>query len=306
MRVIYILYILLLFTSCETITKKGFKQIVKKSSKEATKEITEEGFEKILKSSAKEAMEEAIPLSKVIKKANKNITQKQIRKVGFSTITELIESNKFIIKSNGGRHKVFSKEGEQLATILSTNKNTIINTNWVSRGTKQAKLNPLLNTQNLIPNAVYNANGAKYYTDQLSRPVKAIMPSFAKVNKVPRNKNMQRKAREIAIGKIEAKNYDGGHMIANSLGGISEGINIIPQAPNVNRKLSHTASKIAQQNNFYTIEDIVRKNSKFIKNYTVENIYSGTSRTPIKQLVSYELHGKVVKHVVINQLIRAY
>ncbi|QZT36626.1 DNA/RNA non-specific endonuclease [Halosquirtibacter xylanolyticus] len=302
MRYLYVLCILFTIISCDSIAKKGIKQLVKKGAKETTEEITEEGFEKIIRGAAKEAVEEAIPLTKVLKNANKNMVTKEIRKVGFSSITELIQSNKFIVKSSNGRHKVFSKEGEQLATILVTNKNTLINTNWVSRGTKEAKLNTLLNTSNLIPNATYNANGAKYFTDELSRPTKAIMPSFARVNKVPRNKGMQRQAREMAIGKIEAKNYDGGHMIANSLGGISEGINIVPQAPNVNRRTSRNASKIAKENNFYAIEDIVRQNSKFIKNYTVQNVYVGTSRTPTKQIVSYELRGETVKHTILNQV----
>ncbi|QZE15901.1 DNA/RNA non-specific endonuclease [Halosquirtibacter laminarini] len=211
----------------------------------------------------------------------------RVTKVGFKSIDQLIHSGEYVIKGGKKRFKILNKSGDELASVIKTSKEMRVNASWVSKGSKAHSLNALLNTKNLLPNTTYTANGAKYITDDLCRPLEASISSFAKANRVPRNANMQRKALYDAIGAAEAKHYQGGHMIANSLGGISEGINIVPQFEYVNKTT------------FWKVEKYVSEHRKSVKHYKVRNIYKGDSRIPYSQRITFEIRGK--KHAYFIQ-----
>ncbi|QZT38267.1 DNA/RNA non-specific endonuclease [Halosquirtibacter xylanolyticus] len=226
---------------------------------------------------------------KAVGKTTRKKVTKKVLKVGVKTFDDLVASGKYVIKGGTKRFKILTPDGKELARVVRTRKQTVVKALWVSKGANKSSLNSLLNLENLLPNTTYMANGGKYVTDAMARPIESSLPAFAKADIVPRSAKMQREAVVKAVGKSRAKRYQGGHMIANSLGGISEGINIVPQFERVNK------------GTFAEIEGLVRKNRKYIKNYKVRNIYQGKSRIPKTQRITFELKGKKHSYFIANK-----
>lgn len=118
--------------------------------------------------------------------------------------------------------------GEQLGIITG---NTI----------KIADNHALLNMR-LMKNMKYEVDNSAFITDKLGRPHKVecyISPKFGNVTKYERDKIKQRdfrKARTNASNLDSNKlNDDAGHIIAHDLGGVSDGINLVPQNRTLNR-----------------------------------------------------------------------
>ena len=81
----------------------------------------------------------------------------------------------------------------------------------------------------LLPKATYDlSNGHKYMTDAKGR-VERVEGSLS-LNAMDRNSYQQ-----CAVGKCGAAKDDGGHLLAASLGGAGDRINIVPQASTLNR-----------------------------------------------------------------------
>ncbi|OUL97935.1 hypothetical protein A8M77_34285 [Variovorax sp. JS1663] len=81
----------------------------------------------------------------------------------------------------------------------------------------------------LKPGAVYElSNGHKYVTDASGRVNK--VEGTLSLNAMERNGYQQ-----CAVGKCGAPKDEGGHLIAASLGGAGDKINIVPQASTLNR-----------------------------------------------------------------------
>jgi hypothetical protein len=88
--------------------------------------------------------------------------------------------------------------------------------------------NTVLNGQ-LAPRTTYElSNGHKYVTDASGRVDK--VEGTLSLNAMDRNGHQQ-----CVTGKCGAANDEGGHLIAASLGGAGDKINIVPQASTLNR-----------------------------------------------------------------------
>jgi len=95
--------------------------------------------------------------------------------------------------------------------------------------------------------------------------------------------------------KVKAGYYrysdDGGHLLANTHGGISEQINVLP--------MTNEANKI----HFKEIENKISKaisKGKLVKDYTVIPKYTGKSGRPDKFYVSYYIDGEYFSKIIMN------
>lgn len=104
----------------------------------------------------------------------------------------------------------------------------------------------------LPPNKTFYNNGFKFTTDQLGRPSKA--GGFVKFGKSMRNSKLTSK-----IGNLGLKKDQGGHLIADKLGGTSRGFNLAPMSRKVNlssiKKLENLAVKLAKKGRKIYVEN---------------------------------------------------
>lgn len=145
----------------------------------------------------------------------------------------------------------------------------------------------LLNMK-LMGNKKYVVDNQMYQTDKRGRPILAkasINPKFKGTKIYERDKTTQkhfRIARNNASGlDSENLNDEGGHIIAHNLGGVSDGINILPQ----NANLNNSAYKKMENK-------IVRDIKKGAKaDIVIEISYKGASERPIGYVYTYYKNG---------------
>lgn len=80
----------------------------------------------------------------------------------------------------------------------------------------------------LKPNATYEKEGYRFYTDEQCRP--ARIGGFLQDKPGHRNLEQQRK-----VGHLGNKGDEGGHLIATRFNGPTDGFNLVPQHMNLNR-----------------------------------------------------------------------
>lgn len=134
-----------------------------------------------------------------------------------------------------------------------------------------------INQPSFQPNKQYRlSNGHKYLTDSKGRVNK--VEGELSLNKMDRNKNQQRNA-----GKAEnATGDDGGHLIASSLGGAGDRINIVPQARTLNR------------GDWKAMENSIRKELEAGKSVSVRievSYPNGNTTRPDKFVVTPTING---------------
>lgn len=151
-------------------------------------------------------------------------------------------------------------------------------------------VNEFLNSKR-IPNMVYEVDGIFYKTDKFGRTATItgeLMPSHYK-NKPIRNNKTQTSSVERMDGKVG--HDQGGHGIANNLGGPNEDINLTPMAKNVNNGEYKKHEKIIAK---------ALEAGKTVK-VNIQNIYKNgdPSQRPIHYIYEYVIDGKLT-HVLIS------
>lgn len=147
----------------------------------------------------------------------------------------------------------------------------------------------LLNMR-LMKNMTYQVDNSIFQTDKLGRPVyaKTIIDSKFKGTTIyERDKKAQadfRKARTNA-SKLDSEklNDDAGHIIAHDLGGVSDGINLLPQNASLNRgaykKMENKIKKDVKKGHKAEIE--------------IKIHYTGASERPTNYVYSYYKNGNL-------------
>lgn len=159
------------------------------------------------------------------------------------------------------------------------------------KGPKGGPVNYFLNTKR-IPNMEYDVDGIIYKTDKLGRTASItgeITPSHMK-NKPVRNGKDQTSSVERMGGK--AGSDQGGHGLANNLGGPNEDINLTPMARSINNGEYKRHEKI--------IAKAVEK-GKSVK-VNIQNVYKNgdESLRPIYYIYEYVIDGKLTRAVIHN------
>ena len=204
-----------------------------------------------------------------------------------NSIEDVIISKGLISKvKKSGIVEIFNKNGEKLGEYNPISK-TIIPT-FVSKSSKASGMNQLLTGSNFLPNTSYKVNGATYLTDAQGRVVSMMRPHFARAQKVARNGGEQ--VGSVTQRGLTSSTHDGGHIVGNQLGGISEGLNYVPQKIELNRGI------------IKVFEDNIAKNINKAKDFKVKHIYTGTSRTPSSIEYSVTIGGERITKIVNNNL----
>lgn len=151
----------------------------------------------------------------------------------------------------------------------------------------------LLNMK-LMSNMKYKVDNTIFETDKIGRPIKVsahINPKFKDCKIYERDKIIQRdfKKARINASKLDASKLDddAGHIIAHDLGGVSDGINILPQNASLNRgAYKKMENKIKK--------DVKKGNKAYIE---VEMVYSRASERPSEYIYSYYKNGALDSQV---------
>lgn len=221
---------------------------------------------KVIRESIKELTEETA------EKTIKTYSKKEISSISKTIKTYFKDSDFKLEETQNNLIKIFSKENELLGEVRG-------NTITALPGYNLKSMNKLLDKRKLLPNFKYKIENCIYKTDNLGRVIEAKASSFPKsILKKPRSTYRQSRGNYEKNGFLEIDN--GGHLIPNQLGGISELINIVPQ----NRLLNNGEWK--------KVENFVTKNRQFIKNYKVNLIYESKSMRPEYMQVSYTYKNK--------------
>lgn len=217
-----------------------------------------------------------------------------------SWITRELSNDKYTFKKVGQTVEILdSKTNKLLGTFKNKEFEAI-----ASKGGK--KLNSILNIHPLIPNTHYKVGEISTFSDKFGRVEKMTCPLLSTENKVLRNAQEQGLSKKLKDGrivvdelgnpiKVKAGYYrysdDGGHLLANIFGGISEQINVLP--------MTNKANKI----DFKAIENKLSKafsQGKKITDFTVSPKYIGKSFRPDKFKVSYYIDGEYFSKTISN------
>ncbi|WP_169807882.1 DNA/RNA non-specific endonuclease [Actinomadura hibisca] len=123
----------------------------------------------------------------------------------------------------------------------------------------------------LPPNTSYRAYTANYLTDGIGRPLQVVAPNLLR-------RNASRSACEQTVGAMGPAGYQGGHMLAATLRGVSERYNLTPMQGNqinlgIMKKIENGAKRCLR--------------IAAVKNYTVRLTYpAGASVVPERIAVS--------------------
>lgn len=152
-------------------------------------------------------------------------------------------------------------------------------------------VNEFLNSKR-IPNMVYEVDGIFYKTDKLGRTVNItgeLTPNHIK-NKPIRNNKTQTSSVERMDGKVG--HDQGGHGIANNLGGPNEDINLTPMAKNINNGEYKKHEKIIAK---------ALESGKTVK-VNIQNVYKNgdPSQRPIHYIYEYVIDGKLTRVIITN------
>lgn len=156
----------------------------------------------------------------------------------------------------------------------------------------------LLNMK-LMRNKKYHVDNSIFETDNNGRPIKVnvvIQPYFKGTKIYDRDKVIQRdfKKARINASRLDASKLDddAGHIIAHNLGGVSDGINILPQNASLNRK--------EYKNIEYKISKDVNKGNK--AEIEIEIRYNGASERPDEYIYKYFKNGKLDTQKVFKNI----
>lgn len=155
---------------------------------------------------------------------------------------------------------------------------------------KISKENHSLLNMRLMGNMKYHVDKQIYQTDKSGRPIKVmstINPKFQGTTIYERDKIAQRDFRKARIhaSKLDDKklNDHAGHIIAHDLGGVSDGINLLPQNASLNqgdyKKMENKIKKDVKKGNKAEIE--------------IEIQYTGSAERPTKYIYSYYKNGSL-------------
>ncbi len=141
-------------------------------------------------------------------------------------------------------------------------------------------------SKSLKPKTRYNVDGYLYDTDDLGR-VKSVKGKL-KLNKKGRNTYQQQKSVTLKDG-VKGQD-DGGHLIAQIFDGPGEQINYVPQKSSLNR------------GEWKTMEMEWKKALEAGKEVEIDiqNVFSGESKRPNAQLVTYKIDGNTFKEIFDN------
>lgn len=159
------------------------------------------------------------------------------------------------------------------------------------KGAHGGPVNEFLNSKR-IPNIEYDVDGIIFKTDKFGRTASItgeITPAHMN-NKPIRNGKSQTSSVERMGGKVGSD--QGGHGLANNLGGPNEDINLTPMSRKINN------------GEYKRIELIISKAVKSGKSVKVniQNVYKNgdTSLRPIYYIYEYVIDGKLTRTVIHN------
>lgn len=217
-----------------------------------------------------------------------------------SWINRMLVNENYTLRKIGKNVEVFDSKTNKLLGTFENDKLVAI----AGEGGKQ--LNPLLNIHSLIPNTHYKIGNISTYSDGLGRVEKMICPMMSKEIKVVRSDIQQGLSKKIKDGKIIVDEFgnptkvkagyyrysdDGGHLLSNSHGGISEQINVLP--------MTNVANKVY----FKEIENKISKaisQNKIVKDFTVSPKFTGKSHRPDRFKISYYIDGEYFSKTIMN------
>ncbi len=298
----------------ETLSEKVLKVVGKNTFESSTKilkrELGGEFFEKLTKQYDDDILEKlAKNISKNKKLKTLFLSDKNAIKVwkllGNTKASERVEVIEYFSKimKRQGEEKfmnryLFKEAGEKLviktknqkvkkvlAVIEEVDNDIIIR---AKRGKGGTDLNDILNQVNLIPNSIYKINNEVLKTTEKGdlKEISGVLFRKAKEN-IKRNKNIQRKA----VYKKGGKSTDqGGHLIANTLGGSSEMYNIVPMSRNLN---------LGQYSRLENLWKKALENRKKV-DYKINLIYEGNSQRPSKFQITYLIEGEKRKTLILD------
>ncbi|MFH6936001.1 DNA/RNA non-specific endonuclease [Flavobacterium sp. FlaQc-30] len=325
----FVLSLLFLVSSCrktstdfieKTVLKEAGTEVLEKITKNSAKEIAELGLSKEASKFIANNFDDDLATQFLkVASENKNFINTVKRNPKFlktwkifsetqfgsnpnqlSWIHRMLENEKFILKNVNGNVNILDTKTNKLLGIFENDKITA----FAGEGGK--KLNPLLNIHPLIPNTQYKIGINSTYSDNFGRIEKMTCPLVSKLTKAERSPIQQGLSKKLKDGKIvtdelgnpirvKAGYYkysdDGGHLLANIHGGISEQINVLPMTSNANKV------------KFREIENKISKailEGKTVKDYTVFPKYTGKSGRPDKFYVSYRIDNEYFSKQIIN------
>lgn len=161
-----------------------------------------------------------------------------------------------------------------------------------AKGPKGGPVNDFLNTKRMS-NMDYEVDGILFKTDKFGRTASItgeITPSHMK-NKPKRNTADQTSSVERMGGRVGSD--QGGHGLANSLGGPNEDINLTPMARSINN------------GEYKRLENVIAKavaKGKTVK-VNIQNVYKNGDETmrPIYYIYEYVIDGKLTRAVIQNK-----
>ena len=269
---------------------------------------------KVLKS--KPARILAKKLSNVTKQVGKTAIHFTKNKT-FGKVIKLVKNNSGVIEKKWVKATIKAvKEGSEKLTKFAHHsfKSSIEKTNGISK-----KLNDLSNSKNIVytpkgsknigwnerlnetlkPNTLHHIGDHQYYkTDKLGR----VDNVTAKLESKVTGRNVDQQVRSVYqkegnwSGKMPdgraAPKDDGGHLIANVLGGAGEQINYVPMLRNLNRGA------------YKNMENMLVKALKGGKEVFIDInlLYKGSSKRPDKLMVYYTINGVPYKRIFSNRL----
>ena len=324
-----LLSLLLIITSCrkastEVLEKTALKELgtelIEKITKNTAKELSELGLSKeAAEFVAKNFDDDLTKQFLKVATENRNFltyaksnpafikTWKTFSETNFASnpdqirwINSAIDNEKYSLKKVGESVELLDSKTNKLLGTFEKDRITAI------AGEGGKKLNPLLNIHPLMPNTHYKIGNNSTYSDGFGRIKKMLCPIMSNETKLERSSIEQGLSKKFKDGrvildelgnpiKVKAGYYrysdDGGHLLANTHGGISEQINVLP--------MTNEANKI----HFKEIENKISKaisKGKLVKDYTVIPKYTGKSGRPDKFYVSYYIDGEYFSKIIMN------
>ena len=142
----------------------------------------------------------------------------------------------------------------------------------------------------VIPNATIEKNGYKYKTDELGRTVSAEGRVTVKDTASETRETIKAELKDIGRGH-EQEGDERGHLIADSMNGTADIINVVPMSKELNKgeysKLEGSLRTAASEG-----KEVYLK---------VEPQYKGDSRRPESFVVSYSINGEQFEKVFKNR-----
>ncbi|MGQ7945090.1 DNA/RNA non-specific endonuclease [Flavobacterium sp. WC2509] len=328
-KLIFLLSLILLISSCrktstEILEKTALKEVstelIEKITKNSAKELSELGLSKeVTEFVAKNFDDDLTKQFLKLASENKKFLTYAKSNPAFINTWKTFSETKFASNPNQIRwinsaidqEKYSFKKIGQSVELIDSKTNKLLGTFEKDRITAIAgeggnKLNPLLNIHPLMPNTRYKIGNNSTYSDAFGRVKKMVCPLMSNETKVARSGIEQGLSKKLKDGriildefgnpiKVKAGYYrysdDGGHLLANTHGGISEQINVLP--------MTNDANKI----HFKAIENKISKalsEGKTIKDYTVSPKFTGKSGRPDKFKVSYYIDGQYYSKQIMN------